>query len=775
LAAWERRRYWWNGLRARLLPAGPALNGVFDWSFYSQGTREQGDASSDQFFKTALTFFGDTEMAESAASPWDKGARLAKLVAERPTLLVLDGLEPLQYPPGQLAGKLKDPAMETLLKGLARLNPGLCVVTTRESLTDLAPFSDKTSLEKKLEFLSEEAGAQLLHQAGVKKAGAARIEPDDNELKTASREVAGHALTLRLLGNYLALAENGDIRRRSVVRFEDADREYITNPDDADKAYGHAFKVIAAYENWFAGEGLNCRPLTAVLRMMGLFDRPADAGCLAALRAKPSIPGLTEPLINLNNAQWKITLSRLSECGLITIADHISADTHPLIREYFAKQLREQKPRAWRAGHRRLYEHLTTSTNDKPEPTLEDLQPLYQAIAHGCHAGMHKEAFMTVYTKRIQRSEEEYYSINKLGAFGADLGAVACFFKQPWGSLSPGFSEFDQIWLLNEAALSLHALGRLIEALEPIHSGLDLASRFDNHTYIARAASNLSNLELTLGKVSFAMKSAKICVKHADLSSDYFEKELSRSALGEALNKGGQQVEAFDCFLEAESFAAMRQPNHPLLYSVRGFRFCELLLATEERASWKSFLLAARNISTTAVNQPINIVTQNITITKVEQRVTQTLMWTEDAAMDNLSAALDHLTLARVGIYRAMLTDSQNEKSDAIKTANREMVSALGGLRRSGNQDDIPSGLLSRAWLCFIEGNEEGAKTDLDEAWDIAERGPMRLHMADIHLHRARLFRDKEELRKARAMIEECGYWRRKEELEDAEEAAKNW
>ena len=69
----------------------------------------------------------------------------------------------------------------------------------------------------------------------------------------------------------------------------------------------------------------------------------------------------------------------------------------------------------------------------------------------------------------------------------------------------------------------------------------------------------------------------------------------------------------------------------------------------------------------------------------------------------------------------------------------------------------------------------DGARADLDEAWQIAERGPMRLHMADIHLHRARLFRDKEELKKARAMIERCGYWRRKQELEDAEQAAKHW
>jgi hypothetical protein len=32
-----------------------------------------------------------------------------------------------------------------------------------------------------------------------------------------------------------------------------------------------------------------------------------------------------------------------------------------------------------------------------------------------------------------------------------------------------------------------------------------------------------------------------------------------------------------------------------------------------------------------------------------------------------------------------------------------------------------------------------------------------------------------EDLAAARKLIEQCGYWRRKEELEDAEEAAKNW
>jgi len=35
--------------------------------------------------------------------------------------------------------------------------------------------------------------------------------------------------------------------------------------------------------------------------------------------------------------------------------------------------------------------------------------------------------------------------------------------------------------------------------------------------------------------------------------------------------------------------------------------------------------------------------------------------------------------------------------------------------------------------------------------------------------------RDKGELQKACDLIGQCGYWRQKQELEDAEEAAKDW
>ena len=51
----------------------------------------------------------------------------------------------------------------------------------------------------------------------------------------------------------------------------------------------------------------------------------------------------------------------------------------------------------------------------------------------------------------------------------------------------------------------------------------------------------------------------------------------------------------------------------------------------------------------------------------------------------------------------------------------------------------------------------------------------MRLFMADVLLHRARLFRDKAALAEARKLIDECAYHRRDAELADAKEAAKGW
>jgi hypothetical protein len=132
---------------------------VFGWSFYRQGT-SGGTSSADEFLDAALSWFGDPDPRLGTA--WEKGERLAKLIAHRRTLLVLDGLEPLQNPPGPQEGRLREPSLQALLRELAAFNTGLCVITTRTPVADIADHEGSSALSRNLEQLSSDAGAKLL-------------------------------------------------------------------------------------------------------------------------------------------------------------------------------------------------------------------------------------------------------------------------------------------------------------------------------------------------------------------------------------------------------------------------------------------------------------------------------------------------------------------------------------------------------------------------------------------------------------------------------------
>ncbi len=784
----------------------PGCEAVLAWSFYSQGTREQLAASSDLFLNEALGFFNDAAMAGSAAGAFDKGRRLAQLVGERRALLILDGLEPLQYAPtSPTPGELKDQGIAALLKGLVANSRGLCVVTTRYSIPDLRAYVGQTVAEKKLARLSTEAGVALLQSFGVTGGLRKTIPSPDgrtfwDEFEKLVEDVKGHALTLNLLGSYLRDAHGGDIRKRDLIRLSEA---------DAEEQGGHAFHVMDAYVRSMAPVGFrvwlrclfdskerelreNGRRALALLRLLGLFDRPATAGTLAALWEGEAIAGLTEPLIGISEAQRNVALRRLEEAKLLTvIREHgsgvlVALDAHPLLREYFGQRLRDAQAEAWRAAHRRLYEHLCATTEDKPDATLEDLQPLYQAVSHGCQAGMQQDACDKVYYARIQRGQVAY-STNRLGALGSDLGAVACFFETPWSRVSAALTEDDQAWLLNEAATRLCALGRLTEALEPMLASGQMDVKVEHWETAAVSYGNLSKLELTLGELAGAVVSAKQSVTYADRSGDAFQRMVNRTTHADALHQAGRRDEAEARFRAAQQLQAEREPAYPLLYSLQGFQYCELLLSEAERKAEKAEG-ERKNGEDLAL------------CSVVAERAAQTLEWAEQSHASLLSIALDHLTLGRAALYAAILESrsaqpeqaqsspppTSEESQRRFMTSATELDHAMSGLRRAGMQDYLPRGLLTRAWLRSLTGartGPESAQSDLDEAWEIAERGPMPLFLADIHLYRARLFFDEakypwqspqHDLAEARRLIFKHGYLRRKEEFEDAEAALKH-
>ncbi|MCX6584544.1 MAG: toll/interleukin-1 receptor domain-containing protein [Candidatus Aminicenantes bacterium] len=251
---------------------------VFGWSFYSQGAEEGKQASADEFFQETLQWFGAAN--PEAGSAVDKGRRLARLARQQKTLLILDGLEPLQYPPGEitgLEGKLKDAGLAAFLKELAGGSAGnkvLCVITTREPVTDLLNRKGYGVTEIPLDHLSEAAGVELLNNLGA-------TIGSKKDFHEAVTEYGGHALALTLLGQYIASILGGDIRRRD---------EIIKSSKGKIKEGHHAQKVMEAYMHWLGNS-----PERDILYIIGLFDRPVEAGAIEALKKKPAIPGVAVP------------------------------------------------------------------------------------------------------------------------------------------------------------------------------------------------------------------------------------------------------------------------------------------------------------------------------------------------------------------------------------------------------------------------------------------------------------------------------------------------
>jgi tetratricopeptide (TPR) repeat protein len=631
---------------------------VFGWSFYNQGTDDKRQTSSEPFFAEALRWFGiNVPATESIFVKVDLLA--ARLRRER-VLLILDGIEPLQDP----SGSLRDLALKSLLQELAARNAGMVLATTRERLADVADASADEAphaLSLDLENLNPVDGARYLAHLGVR-------GPED-ELRTASEAYENHALALTLLGTYLVTFCDADIRRRVDIRELQVDEI---------KPGRQAREVMASYARMYEGEAE-----LDILRALGYFNRPAEPAAL-----KLVLPAMED-------RKYRAALKRLRDARLILNSDpERDIDCHPLVREHFAVEATEE-------GHVRLYEHYKKQAPPRPD-TLEEMKPLFYAVYHGCKAGRHWAPLSEIYHDRILRGDERYLW-RKLGAFGTNLSLLANFFETPWTQPAAGVTPARQSWVIGEAGFTLWAVGRLAEALKPMRADAEADAKHMNWPSAAQACRNLSELYLTLGNLQEAVAEGRQAVKFGDRSGQWGLRTASRATLADALHQSGDFAAAARLFAEAERLQVENEPDYPILYSVWGYRYCDLLLSQGQ-------------------------------ISEVLRRAPQMLLIAEGSGLP-LDIGLDHLALGRA------------HPIDSTEAAGH-FDQAVDFLRRAGTLHRLPLGLLAR-----------GKPYDLDEAFRIATRSGMRLYLADYHLACGNLV-------EAERLINETGYHRRDAELE---------
>jgi len=318
-------------------------------------------------------------------------------------------LESVQHPPGPMGGHLKDITLAAFLSGLKHQEQGLCIITTQIALEGLATQGPRVA-RIKLPPLTPQEGAELLVKLGVR--------GKQDELETAAREYGGHALSVALLGTYLHEWFDGDVKERFKIkplidpgargRFPQDETPLLKGDE---RAVRLARTLVASYEKSFEEQGDPiAQTALAILRLLGLFDRPVEQEWLDFLREEP-ISGLTEPFFatapNLEET-WQKALRRLRSAKLIYGSPKpapMSAPlaAHPLICQYFANQLQEHFRDAALRAHSFLFNHFKTQVVPDPR-TREQLDSFYRAVYHGCKGELYSEAF-NVFWEDIARKE----------------------------------------------------------------------------------------------------------------------------------------------------------------------------------------------------------------------------------------------------------------------------------------------------------------------------------------------------------------------------------
>jgi tetratricopeptide (TPR) repeat protein len=680
---------------------------VFAWSFYSQGTRDD-LVSADPFINNALSWLDDDSSV--SLNPWTKGFNLAALIKKHRFLLVLDGMEPLQYPLGapNVGGQLTDDSVRAILDELSKADwQGLCIVTTRVPLTDLRQIEDlglggPGSVEELvLENLDAEAGADLLKHI-------IQTDADRGELQQAVERVEGHALAITLLGNYLRDVHNGDL-----AGMFDLEALSVEVRDG-----GHARRIMASYARWL--EQNNRFAELALLLLIGLFDRPATPEAMKALLADRSLEIFTGELDDVGGAVWNRCVAALRGMGLLNNelpAQPGTLDAHPLIREHFRQELERRNSAFWQQGNRTLfeyYQHLAPLNASK----AMDMTTLYAAVTHGCAAGLHQDVFETILLKRIWQGRRTNFSTRRLGMTGSDLVALSNYFQHRWTELRPSLSASARVLVMTNAGVRLRQLGRLVDARQCFGAVIDeideqsaKAGDFEDVSYAAAQYCELLVIAGMLtgpaGDRDTALVSGQRAVEYADRGNDPYFAMHARSSFAEVEFMLGKLERADQLFEEAKAIDRERKPRPPFLYSQGLFRYGYYLIETNRAG-------------------------------RIVHDSQETPHWGKDREDSSLLSEAIRLLIVGAA-YRSFIEHGDGAASMTVRAENL-LDESISAFQTAGYADYLVRGLLERAHFYRVRGNRNdyvSALEDLEKATFTAARGSMDLLYTDILLQRA--------------------------------------
>ena len=544
----------------------PGAGSVLVWSFY-----EKPDA--DAFLRECgQLFLGEPD----DAPPGGRLERLQRGLRDgRPHLLVLDGLERVQAEAGpasglgRVRGELEDTALRLLLQAIAAgLGRTRALLTSRFALADLRDWQHRGVVETPLDDLPASAARQVLRGWGV--AGA------DAQLDAVAAQVGRHALSVAVIGSYLANFEGGRIEAAAGFKLDDV-------AGDEPKA-AKLSRVLAFYAQRLPADErelltrLAVFPRGITLALLGVL---LDAGGTVAgllVDARPALPRLLARLVG----RGLVFCYRGPDATLTWTA-------HPFVRERFAQLLDIPASEVFGAVAQRLGQGLDRRPENKPHEValLDRYEQLIEATRL---AGRVQEAFDLYWfglggDAHLGKVLGDYARGHRiLRGFVPASGDLARFAEE----LTPSGQSVG----LNDLALMARRLGRLQEALPVRQEDDERKHRLNDGEETSIGLQNTSEMSCDLGLLRQALDTANRALAEASRAESQRERSNSLAYRARATHLAGDIPTA-----QADFAAATALENNPLLYSLRGQYHAGHLMDSGDYATGRTLIEAGLAIT----------------------------------------------------------------------------------------------------------------------------------------------------------------------------------
>jgi tetratricopeptide (TPR) repeat protein/class 3 adenylate cyclase len=709
-------RKWYDNLQSNDVHP----DGIFWWGFYR-------NAYLDRFLDALLNYLAQGRIGlKDIKTTWQKVDTIKEYTLEGEYLIILDGLETMQKGEvsGEEFGSMAHPECTDMLRFLSDTKGnGLCLITTRFPLTDIKKYEGMVYQKKEIERLSIEDARALFEKVGVK----GSTEEKDSVIE----EYGGHALSLTLLSKYLVEDFGGDITKAKDIPPFHSDKE----------AGGKAHRILLWYASQLSEEQ------RAFMKIFSLFRGAVREEDFEGVFRAEMETKMNQTLRAMSNFSFKRMVDNLCDRRLISKGQDNAYATHPLIKNYFDSIFEDEDKKRC---HKRIYHYIGSYAPDRPE-TLEEMQPLFEQVYHGCAAGLHQKTLDEVFYAKIDKWGE-HYLCHKLGAWETELNLVRTYFPQGDLSQLPLVSnKKDQSWMLNEAGIALLAIGRPKEAEKLFIKKTNTNIEDKDFENACVGYKNLSELQFRIGELASGLESAKRALDAAEKVYSDVDICTSKAFVAWILYIMGKTHKANKEFKQADEL--FEKIFGYRLSSMYGIFYADFLLSMKRID--EAFELANRNLEICKNHKWVNDISRCHRCLGALDRIKGNHKKAEDHLQNALEIArtvgMPFLKIEALLEFARLYLDLRRHK-DAIQSGNQ----VLKLYERTGFKLYEPEAevVLGKAYLAL--NKIEDAKTAAQSAYEKATKMKYRWAEGDAAQLLGEVYLAQGEKEKAREWLEKA-------------------